>query len=319
MKKLKLKKGAKIILIIIVVIVILILGTCFGIKKYNEYKYKQTNEYKLTVVGYTLDESKKIINKLNDENELYFVNNPKNEYIIKLLDETYFMEKNLSEYLDYIEENNSKSLQDVVAIVNVHANKDWYDEKTVKSTDLSKEEKILVNKFNYLDKSYVPKDIVNIDLSYAYSDNSATKITNDAYINMAVAAKKEGIQLLVNSSYRDCESQQEAYDDYYYGGGTEYADKYAARPGYSEHQTGLALDIFTYNSTTSNFDKTDAFNWLVNNSYKYGFILRYPKGKEYLTGYNYESWHYRYVGVETATKVHELGITYDEYYAFFIE
>ncbi len=319
MKKLKLKKGAKIILIIIVVIVILILGTCFGIKKYNEYKYKQTNEYKLTVVGYTLDESKKIINKLNDENELYFVNNPKNEYIIKLLDETYFMEKNLSEYLDYIEENNSNSLQDVVAIVNVHANKDWYDEKTVKSTDLSKEEKILVNKFNYLDKSYVPKDIVNIDLSYAYSDNSATKITNDAYINMAVAAKKEGIQLLVNSSYRDCESQQEAYDDYYYSGGTEYADKYAARPGYSEHQTGLALDIFTYNSTTSNFDKTDAFNWLVNNSYKYGFILRYPKDKEYLTGYNYESWHYRYVGVETATKVHELGITYDEYYAFFME
>ena len=229
------------------------------------------------------------------------------------------MEKNLSEYLDYIEENNSNSLQDVVAIVNVHANKDWYDEKTVKSTDLSKEEKILVNKFNYLDKSYVPKDIVNIDLSYAYSDNSATKITNDAYINMAVAAKKEGIQLLVNSSYRDCESQQEAYDDYYYSGGTEYADKYAARPGYSEHQTGLALDIFTYNSTTSNFDKTDAFNWLVNNSYKYGFILRYPKDKEYLTGYNYESWHYRYVGVETATKVHELGITYDEYYAFFME
>ena len=97
------------------------------------------------------------------------------------------------------------------------------------------------------------------------------------------------------------------------------ADLSTARAGFSEHQTGLAIDILTYNVTLSNFEETDAFKWLSSNAYKYGFILRYPKGKEDITGYEYESWHYRYVGVEIATQIFEEDITFDEYYAYYLE
>ena len=304
----------------LVLFIFLILASIFGINKYREYRYKQTNEYKLTQVGYTLEESKIIIKKLNDDNEIYFVNNEKNDYIIDLLNEKYFLEKNLYEYIDYKEDNKKKSYYDIVAIVNVGANKDWYDAKSVKETDLSKGTLMIVNKFNYLNNEYTVEDITDISLSYSYSGTKVAKVANEAYIKMAQAAKEDGIQLMANSTYRTYERQDEIYKDFYYSKGISYADKYAARAGHSEHQTGLAIDIFTSGkSTTSDFDKSEAFKWLSDNAHKYGFILRYPEGKEYLTGYNYESWHYRYLDVETATKVYESGLTYDEYYAFYIE
>lgn len=316
-KKLKLKKSARNIFIILLLLAV---GGIFGIKKYKEYLYHKTNEYKLTQVSYTLKESKLIIDKLNSDNEKYFVENEKNDYIIDLLNEKYFLEKNLYNYLEYKSKNKKTSYSDIVAIVNVHADKDWYDNKVVKPTDLSKGNLILVNKFNYLNNDFAPENITPLDLSYSYANNSASKETSEAYKNMAIAAKQDNIHLMANSSYRTYERQEEIYKEFYYTKGISYADKYAARAGYSEHQTGLTIDIFTTGtSTTSNFEESDAFKWLQENDYKYGFILRYPKGKEYLTGYNYESWHYRYLGVETATKVHNSGLTYDEYYAYFIE
>lgn len=316
-KKYKLKKKAKNTFIIFIILVVTII---IGVNKYKEYKYKQTNEYKLTQVGYTLEESKLIIDKLNDKNEKYFIDNEKNNFIIDLLKEKYFLEKNLYEYLEYKVDNKKKSYTDIVAIVNVGANHDWYDNKIIKETDLSKGNLMLVNKFNYLNNEYIPDEITEISLSYSYSGNKVSKVTNDAYIEMAKQAKSEGIQLMANSTYRTYERQDEIYKEFYYSKGISYADNYAARAGHSEHQTGLAMDIFTSgSSTTSNFEESDAFKWLNVNAHKYGFILRYPKDKEYLTGYNYESWHYRYLGVETATKVYESGLTYDEYYAFYIE
>ena len=316
-KKRKLKKSVRNSLIIII---ILIIGIIFGINKYKEYKYHQTNEYKLTEKGYTLEESKLIIKRLNDENEKYFVDNEKNDYIIDLLNEKYFLEKNLNDYLEYKSKNKKTSYSDVVAIVNVHANNEWYDNKVVKETDLSKGNLILVNKFYYLKQDFIPNDIVDVDINYSYANNRVTKETNDAFVEMAKKAKEDNIKLIANSSYRTYERQEEVYKEFYYSKGISYADKYAARAGYSEHQTGLSLDIFTSgSSTTSNFEESDAFRWLSENAYKYGFILRYPKGKEYLTGYNYESWHYRYVGKDDAYKIHKENLTFDEYYAYYLE
>ncbi len=316
-KRKKIKKKVKYSFIILVLI---IAASIFGINKYKEYKYHQTNLYKLTVVGYSLDNAKTIVNKLNNDNELYFVNNEKNNYIVDIIKEKYFLEKNLYEYIEYKSKNKKKSYSDVIAIVNVRANKDWYDNKVVRETDLSKGNLILVNKFNYLNNSFIPNEIVDVDINYAYQNNKASKEVNDAYVLMAKEAKKDNIILLVNSSYRTYERQEEIYKEFYYSKGISYADKYAARAGYSEHQTGLALDIFTSGrSTTSDFDQSEAFKWLTNNAHKYGFILRYPKDKEYLTGYSYESWHYRYLGVDTATKVYNSGLTYDEYYAYYLD
>ena len=316
-KRIKLKKKVKITLFLAFVLTI---GIIIGINKYKEHLYHQTNEYKLTEVGYSLEESKLLIEKLNDKHEEYFINNDKNDYIIELVKEKYFLEKNLEEYIEYKNKNKKEELDNVVAIVNVHANKDWYDEETIKSTDMSKDYLIIVNKFYQLDKEYEPDDLTKISLSYAYDGNKVRSEVNDAFVNMASDAKKEGINLIASSSYRSFERQDAVYKEFYYSKGLTYADNYAARAGHSEHQTGLSIDIFTYgNSTTDNFEDSDAYKWLIDNSYKYGFILRYPKDKEYLTGYAYESWHYRYLGVDVATKVYESGLTYDEYYAYYLE
>ena len=133
------------------------------------------------------------------------------------------------------------------------------------------------------------------------------------------AAHEEGIYLIIVSAYRDYDSQVQVYNDYQESKGTNYADSIAARPGYSEHQTGLSLDIYSKDSTVaSTFKNSKAYEWLINNAHKYGFILRYPDGKKKITGFNYESWHYRYLGEELATKVYNEGITYDEYYAYYL-
>ena len=104
------------------------------------------------------------------------------------------------------------------------------------------------------------------------------------------------------------------YRDYYKD--VALIDSVSARPGHSEHQTGLTVDI---NLLSKQFDKTNEYYWMINNSYKYGFILRYPMDKEKLTGYDYEPWHYRYVGRDVALAIHSEDITFDEYYAYYID
>jgi len=101
--------------------------------------------------------------------------------------------------------------------------------------------------------------------------------------------------------------------------GVEEADTYSARPGFSEHQTGLTVDVDNAKLSYTDFDKTNEFKWMMENAHRFGFILRYPKDKEDITGYSYESWHYRYVGVDIATYIYEHNITLDEYYVRFIE
>ena len=178
---------------------------------------------------------------------------------------------------------------------------------------------MLVNKFNYLDENYAPDDIVKVSMQFAYGDNEIKKEVYEKFRSMYNDAKKEGLYLIITSSYRDYNFQKELWDSYANQKGDEWADSVSARAGYSEHQTGYTLDIVTYKANMSSFEKTDEFKWLQDNAYKYGFILRYPKDKEDITGYSYESWHYRYVGKDVATKIKKLGITFDEYYAYFIE
>ena len=178
---------------------------------------------------------------------------------------------------------------------------------------------MLVNKFYHLKEDYVPENIVDASKTYAYDENSATEETISAFKKMYVKAKSEGLNLIITSSYRTYKDQDRIWNSYAIRESEEWADAYAARPGYSEHQTGLALDIVTYKSTMDNFDETPEAKWLADNAYKYGFILRYPKDKENLTGYDYEPWHYRYVGVENAKKIYKEGITFEEYYAYYVE
>lgn len=130
---------------------------------------------------------------------------------------------------------------------------------------------------------------------------------------MFAAAKKEGLNIYISSGFRSYETQKNLYNNYVNRDGKAAADTYSARAGHSEHQTGLAFDV---NQISSAFDNTAEAKWLSSNAYKYGFILRYPKGKDGETGYRYESWHFRYVGTDLASKLYNNGnwITMESYF-----
>lgn len=127
---------------------------------------------------------------------------------------------------------------------------------------------------------------------------------------MFEAAKQDGISLWVKSGYRSYIDQKIIYNGYVARDGKEAADKYSARPGHSEHQTGLAFDL---NSIDYSFASTPEAAWIADNCYKYGFIVRYPGGKEDITGYIYEPWHVRYIGIEKAKEVYDSGLCLEEF------
>ena len=311
----RLKKSVKRKLIIFTILIILVVAGGIGAKKY--YDYINSYPYKLEKAGYNEKEIKVLTSKLKDEELDKILKMKYNKLVDDFITQKYFIFKNLKEYISYYTDNSDLSKKDVVALVNVKGNKDQYE--STEATDISKKELLLVNKHNYLTKEYKPDKLVDVSVKYCYGQNKISEEVYNKYISMYNAAKEEGLYLIITSAYREYEFQETLWKKYAAQQGEEWADSIAARPGYSEHQSGLALDIVTYNSNMNDFENTKEFKWLQDNAHKYGFILRYPKGKEKLTGYNYESWHYRYVGVETATKIKKLGITFDEYYAYYLK
>lgn len=302
-------------------IVFLIVGILLGINYYNDYQYKQTNEYKLLEKGYSLEDTKTIFAKLSETEQQKLIDNDKDDKIISLLEQKYFLEKNLEDYKEYINKNNETDYAKVISIVNVHANHKWYQLELNTNEDL--EMLMNVNKFYALSETYTPENLKNIDLTYAYDEEGKNKLIDYAYdkfLELWQAANDQGFYLMVTSSYRDYESQKEIYDYRVSTWGERKADETAARPGHSEHQTGLVIDMTSKTEPLADsFTDSEAYKWLKENAYKYGFIERYPEGKTYLTGYNPESWHWRYVGLEAAKTMHDEDITFDEYYAFYVE
>ncbi len=313
--KLKLKKN---VWIALGGALVLIVAIFIGVKVYQTVQYHKTNEYKLLELGYTEDEIQLLEDCLTEEEVTTLASTDKDEFLLELLQDPYFIKDYLSRYQTYHTENEGKTARQVVSTVNTNTDYAYYDYNL--DTDTNQDYLMIVNKYYHLDSSYQPNDLVNISNQYYYGEgHQIRKVVYDAFVDMWNQAKKDGIYFIVNSSYRTYAEQQSVYDGYKNSYGTTYADSIAARPGYSEHQTGLSLDIFsTEYTTTSNFKGSPAYEWLVNNAYKYGFIQRYKEDTEELTGFSEEAWHWRYVGVEVATYLHEHDITFDEYYAYFI-
>ena len=149
-------------------------------------------------------------------------------------------------------------------------------------------------------------------LPSTYAPNGLTAEFSTAFAKMQAAAKQDKMTLGICSGYRSYSYQATLYNNYVARDGKAAADTYSARPGHSEHQTGLAADI---NYAGDSFNNTPEAKWLAENCYKYGFIIRYPKGKESITGYKYEGWHVRYLGEELAKLVYDSGLTLEEYFA----
>lgn len=177
---------------------------------------------------------------------------------------------------------------------------------------------ILVNREHTLTENYVPNDLIVPNISLTTAENMTEYVRAEAataFENMFNDAEKDGIYLIGISGYRSYDYQQTVYDNNVKVEGEVKTSQYVAVPGSSEHQTGLVMDILSneYSTLDAGFENTNAFKWLNENMSKYGFILRYPKGKEDITGYEYEPWHLRYVGIDAAKEIMEKGLTLEEY------
>ena len=168
----------------------------------------------------------------------------------------------------------------------------------------------VIDGVTYIDDVLIANKTYSLPSDYG---NGLTSTTQNAFDKMNADAKSLGLNLWIASGYRSYSKQKTLYNNYVASDGKEAADTYSARPGYSEHQTGLAFDL---NSVEDSFANTDEGKWVKDNCYRYGLIIRYPKGKNKITGYIYEPWHLRYVGVELATKLYNNGdwITLEEYF-----
>ena len=172
---------------------------------------------------------------------------------------------------------------------------------------------MLVNKYHYVEEDYIPKNLITVN------NFLINKEAYDNFINMKNDIQKEGMNIRIISAYRSFSYQDNLYNNYLKKDSKDIVDTYSARPGYSEHHTGLAIDIDNGKLDFNKFYLTKEFIWMQENAHKYGFILRYPKDKEYITGYSYEPWHYRYVGREIATYIKKHNSTYEEYYYEFLD
>ena len=265
-KKLKTKN----FLVFIIIIILIITSIIYGI---NKSKNNNTNS----------KEQNKIENKdkVNDTKELTELEKAKKDL-------AYYKDEYEDAYKEYREKNKDLSIEKVIINVNIGLNYDYYTH--TKATKDLNTNTILVNKYNYLTEDYVPENLQTVDKKYSSKTLQLVDYAKEAFEELSEAASKENYTVLAMSSYRSYQYQYNLYNRYVNTDGIEAADTYSARPGYSEHQTGLAVDVYNGKKGFANFEKTKEYNWMQDNAYKFGFILRFPKDKVLETGYQYESW-----------------------------
>lgn len=172
---------------------------------------------------------------------------------------------------------------------------------------------VLVNKNNQLPSNYIPNDLEQISNFYSHEGKMLRKIAKEAFENLSRDASILGYRIVAISAYRDYFYQKDLFEYYVQEKGLDYALSCSSKPGHSEHQTGLSIDVEGNNRDYDHFEDSIEFDWMKENAHKYGFIMRYPKGKEYITGFKYEPWHYRYVGKEVAKYIYDNNLTLEEY------
>ncbi len=252
---------------------------------------------------------------MNGEAVVYIVNNDihytYNEKLVSIMNHEYFIAENLDRYMSYESDNTDF----IVRAVNSNIDKEVFE--NLKTTDTAKNELMLVNKYYQLPSSYQNKNMVY--LSSKYTNKSGQRLNKEAYDafkKLVEAGEKEGIYIRAMNTFQNASTVEKNYtasDDV-------QKDKTVFRSGHSEHQTGLAVDVNKKGAKTEEeWISSKEAEWMQENAYLYGFILRYPEDKKELTGYDFIPCHYRYVGVDAATYIKEKNITFEEYYAYFVE
>lgn len=278
----------------------------------------KTPDYILKIhnLGYSNDVVDYVIKNLSKTQITNFLSRKYNKDFEEYIKLDLFTYKKYDRYLNYQNNNKSLSIDDIVTRIELNLDKTYYEDSTVvkNPNDIT----VLTNKYLEIPEDYEPSDLVDMDDSYANNTYGQKKLRKEAYekfVEMCEASRKDGVKFYAESAYRSYEYQEIIYKNYLYENGQEKTDKYAAKPGFSEHELGLAIDLANIWTITT---KGEEYAWLTKNAYKYGYIIRYKEEWEDITGYSAESWHIRYVGVETATKVYKKNMSYEEYYIKYI-
>ena len=293
--------------------------------------YGITNDNKIEEIKLKEEvKNSKVSITLNKKYSSYFITYVKLKYL-NAKDLTVYKGSTINLNLEYIPKRTTiKDIEyikigDIFSMENnkLIANKKGTDKVVIKAknSNIKKEIKIKVIEKSKKEPKIEVKDgltyvngILIVNKTYSLpKDYNPGRLNTDAYNafeKMKEAASKDNIKLWIASGYRSYTTQDNLYNYYLKNDSKEKVDTYSARPGHSEHQTGYAMDL---NIIDSSFEGTPEAIWIEKNCYKYGFIIRYPKGKEQITGYKYEPWHVRYLGEEIAKKVHDSTLTLEEY------
>ena len=282
--------------------------------EYQNHEHLIRNINTLIKKGYSNDNISMILAHGSDSDVTEFAKRDKINYLEEFFSLPYAKLSNYDRYVDYSNETGEDDDTTVLA-VNLDMDKENYEDPVI-VTDFSTD--MLVNKHRSLTKDFEPDDLVSIDEEYAADDTQAgSRIAVNAFIEMYKDAQKEGYDLVINSSYRSYQDQEEVCNTYRDLYGDNYVMNYVAMPGFSEHQTGLSFDIGS--KDTNVFAESDEYTWIQENAHKYGFIQRFPEEYEAVTGFRAEPWHYRYVGKKIASYIYENNISFEEYYALFLD
>ena len=286
-------------------VLLVMVKSCQGIVYYN------SPECKLYRLGYPIKDARTLVAVLNEAQADTLIARQEYDTIaIPTIHARYFIANNFDRYLDFHQVDTSGfSLDEIISLVNIGAD----GKVSALPCDTSKGLLMLVNGRHYLDENYKPDSLATFNKSYCYEDQKAQRIVVDAFMELQKACKEQtDAQLMVNSAYRSYQQQIGTYKRNPKG--------YAARAGSSEHQTGFAIDVTSRQHPMRwPFDKSEEGVWMREHCHEYGFILRYPERQSRIFGFAYEPWHLRYVGKDVAKRIHEEDITFDEYYAYYIE
>lgn len=282
--------------------------------KYQDQKNIIKNINTLIERGYSNSNISLILSHGDDNDVTEFAKREKIKYLEEFYSISYAKLKYYDRYVKYSRETGEDE-ETTVLFVNLGMDNDDYTDPVVVDS-FSRD--MLVNKHYKLNDEFVPNNLIKFDDKYTNGEvQRGNGEAVNAFVEMYNAASKEGLGLVINSSYRSYQDQEELCNYYRELYGDGYVERYVAYPGYSEHQTGLAFDIGSTSSKV--FAQSKEYEWMLENAYKYGFILRFTKAKASITGFRSEPWHYRYVGKDIAKYIYENNISYEEYYVRFLD
>lgn len=267
------------------------------------------------VIFFSVAGIEKVSGKNFDEKIKGTVTSEKKKETDKYESISYAKEDKYDRYDRYAKLHSEMELEEVVWRVNANLDQTFYDKDYVQYADQNTDEPLLINKFNRVSDNYKPKKLVKIEGDYI-----ATPETTEAYKELKKDLEALGMKIYIVSSYRDVAYQTNLYNYYLKSDSKQEVDTYSARPGYSEHHTGRALDISQVYNNLDAFEGSKEAKWVYENAYKYGFIVRYKEEQMDVTGYIFEPWHITYVGKEISMKMHDENIeTLEEYVAKYVD